>query len=67
MTDVISKQNILQLVSSPLILGGVPIYLYDTFIEKKDMYKSLYDASLMSGSMLATKIGSDLLSTKILD
>ena len=36
-------------------------------IEKKDMYSALYDACLMSGSMLATKIGTDLLSTKILD
>jgi hypothetical protein len=66
MTDICS-QNIFQLLLSPIVLGGLPIFVYDVLVEKKPYMKSLYDASLMTGSSFASKILSNLLNEKIVD
>lgn len=52
--DYLSKYSIFELISPGLIFGSIPVYLYDTLYEKKDMYKALYDSGLMFGSLFST-------------
>ncbi len=65
--EYLTKYSIFELISPGIIFGSVPLYLYDTMYEGKDMYKALYDSTLLFGSLFSTQIVSKILTSKVFD